>query len=67
VSHTYSLGSDGSLGSASSLGHAVSRTPARRRPAAVRRPYRVIVLSLMCVTSTIAVVDLYLFATSGFH
>jgi len=26
-----------------------------------------IVLSLMCVTSTIAVVDLYLFATSGFH
>jgi hypothetical protein len=33
----------------------------------MKRPYRTIVLSLMLVTSSIAVVDLYLFASSGFH
>jgi hypothetical protein len=61
VSHTYSIGS------ASSFGQASSHSPATRRAAAVKRPYRTIVLSLMLVTSSIAVVDLYLFASSGFH
>lgn len=61
MSHTYSIGS------ASSFGQASSHSPAARRAAAVRRPYRTIVLSLMLVTSSIAVVDLYLFASSGFH
>jgi hypothetical protein len=61
MSHAYSLGSSGSVGSTAQF-----RT-ATRRPGAVRRSYRTIVLSLMFVTSTIAVVDLYLFASSGFH
>jgi hypothetical protein len=33
----------------------------------VSRPYRTIVLSLMIATSSIAMFDLYLFASSGMH
>ena len=39
----------------------------KRRQATLRRPYRTIVLALMGGTSSIAVFDLYLFASSGFH
>jgi hypothetical protein len=41
--------------------------PPKGRQAALRRPYRTIVLVLMVGTSSIAVFDLYLFASSGFH
>ena len=37
------------------------------RQATLRRPYRTIVLVLMVGTSSIAVFDLYLFASSGLH
>ncbi len=67
MSHTYSIGPASSFGQTSSLGTASCHSPAPRRAAAVRRPYRTLVLSLMLVTSSIAVVDLYLFASSGFH
>jgi hypothetical protein len=39
----------------------------KRRQATLRRPYRTIMLALMVGTSSIAVFDLYLFASSGFH
>jgi hypothetical protein len=39
----------------------------KRRQATLRRPYRTIVLALMVGTSSIAIFDLYLFASSGFH
>ncbi len=39
----------------------------KRRRATLRRPYRTIVLTLMVGTSGIAMFDLYLFASSGFH
>jgi hypothetical protein len=61
MSHTYSLGSAGSIG------HVAPLSPARSRAVPVRRSYRTIVLSLMFVTSLIAMIDLYLFASSGFH
>ena len=61
MSHTYSLGST------SSIGHIAPLSPARSRPVPARRSYRTIVLSLMFVTSLIAMIDLYLFASSGFH
>ncbi|MGO9583165.1 MAG: hypothetical protein ACLP36_10190 [Acidimicrobiales bacterium] len=34
---------------------------------ATRRPYHTVVLALMVVTSSIAMFDLYLFASSGLH
>ena len=37
------------------------------RQATPRRPYRTIVLALMVATSSIALFDLYLFASSGLH
>ncbi len=37
------------------------------RQATLSRPYRTIVLVLMVGTSSIAVFDLYLFASSGLH
>jgi hypothetical protein len=39
----------------------------KRRQVILRRPYRTIMFGLMIVTSTIATLDLYLFASSGFH
>jgi hypothetical protein len=39
----------------------------KHRRGVQRRQYRTIVLTLMMATSTIAVFDLYLFATSGLH
>jgi hypothetical protein len=39
----------------------------KRRQATLRRPYRTIVLVLMVGTSSIAVFDLYLFASSALH
>ena len=44
-----------------------SGPPKGRQAATLRRPYRTIVLVLMVGTSSIAVFDLYLFASSGFH
>ena len=41
--------------------------PPKGRQATLRRPYRTIVLFLMVGTSSIAVFDLYLFASSGLH
>ena len=41
--------------------------PPKGRQATLRRPYRTIVLVLMVGTSSLAVFDLYLFASSGFH
>jgi hypothetical protein len=49
------------------VSHAYSLRPTAQSKAVVRRPYRTIVLTLTLVTSTIAVFDLYLFASSGFH
>ena len=37
------------------------------RQATLRRPYQTIVLALMVGTSSIAVFDLYLFASSALH
>jgi len=37
------------------------------RQATLKRPYHTIVLVLMVGTSSLAVFDLYLFASSGFH
>lgn len=45
--------------------YSLRSTPQRRVP--IKRTYRTIVLGLMAITSTIAMFDLYLFATSGFH
>jgi hypothetical protein len=39
----------------------------KHRQVTLRRPYHTIVFALMFVTSSIAVFDLYLFASSGFH
>ena len=39
----------------------------KRRQVTLKRPYQTIVLALMVGTSGIAVFDLYLFASSGFH
>jgi hypothetical protein len=39
----------------------------KRRQVTLKRPYRTIVLTLMVGTSSIAIFDLYLFASSGFH
>jgi hypothetical protein len=39
----------------------------KRRHVTLRRPARTIVLTLMVGTSGIAIFDLYLFASSGFH
>ena len=39
----------------------------KRRQVTVRRSYRTILLALMAVTSSFAVFDLYLFASSAFH
>jgi hypothetical protein len=39
----------------------------KRRQVTLRRPARTIVLTLMVGTSGIAIFDLYLFASSGFH
>jgi hypothetical protein len=39
----------------------------KRRQVTLRRTYHTIVLALMVGTSGIAVFDLYLFASSGFH
>ncbi len=39
----------------------------KRRQVTLRRSYRTIVFGLMIATSTIATLDLYLFASSGFH
>jgi hypothetical protein len=39
----------------------------KRRQVTLRRSYRTVVLVLMVVTSTIAIFDLYLFASSALH
>ncbi len=39
----------------------------KHRQVTLRRPARTIVLTLMVGTSGIAIFDLYLFASSGFH
>lgn len=39
----------------------------KRRQVMLRRPYRTIVFGLMIGTSSIAVFDLYLFASSALH
>jgi hypothetical protein len=39
----------------------------KRRQSTLRRPYKTIVLGLMVVTSSIAVFDLYLFASGALH
>ncbi|MGA3353067.1 MAG: hypothetical protein ABSD85_07760 [Acidimicrobiales bacterium] len=49
------------------MSHAYSLRAAEQPSRSVSRPYRTIVLTLMVATSTIAVFDLYLFASSGFH
>jgi hypothetical protein len=49
---SYTLGTSGAL---------------KGRQATLRRPYRTIVLALMVGTSSIAVFDLYLFASSALH
>jgi hypothetical protein len=49
------------------VSHAYSLRSTPQPRAAVKRPYRTVVLTLMVATSTIAIFDLYLFASSGFH
>jgi len=47
--------------------NAYSMRPPARQQVTVRRPYRTIVLGLLVITSSIAVFDLYLFASNTFH
>lgn len=47
------------------VSHAYSLRSAPQAHVSSRRPYRTIVVGLMVVTSSVAVFDLYLFATSG--
>lgn len=49
------------------MSHAYSLRSSQQLPKPTRRPYRTIMFSLMLVTSSIAVFDLYLFATSSLH
>ncbi len=49
------------------MSNAYSLRSAQDKRRASRRPYQTVVLSLMVITSSIAMFDLYLFASSGFH